>query len=75
MKKLFYCSLSSTDLYQLRADEIEQENVKKKSLSTWIKCQKLSHLLIKQLNIPAFTFNIDNIVDGMKAATAGKTAP
>lgn len=37
--------------------------------------EALGHLLIKQLNNPVFSFNIDKIVVGMKNSMAGKSSP
>lgn len=37
--------------------------------------ETLGHLLIKQLNNPLYTFNIEKISEGMQAALKGKQAP
>lgn len=67
---LFFISM------QIKADEEKPVEEKKEVVIDMDKVSEtLGHLLIKQLNNPAFSFNIDKIVEGMKGASLGKTAP
>lgn len=76
MKKYLVVAFLLVLSIQLRAEEVEKEASKKEVEINMDKVSEtLGHLLIKQLSNPAISFNIDKIVDGMKAATTGKAAP
>lgn len=76
MRKYLTVALLLLLCIQLRAEESESENVKKEVVIDMDKVSEtLGHLLIKQLNNPAFSFNIEKIVEGMKAASSGKASP
>lgn len=77
MKKLIPIFLLTLFCFSLRADEIEQTSVVKEEATVEIDkvSETLGFLLIKQLNNPVFAFNIEKIIEGMRGAQSGQTAP